>query len=197
VQYDTIIIPGANMRIFRLLAVCGILFALATASAGSAMAQESAPIKTIDVRIGPYPMRVSYYTEAQGGKPLSFSIEPQEALAGPIEYQVTAVPGTTVNAVPIKARLTPDPNLPGAVRGIVNLPVSGQWMLTIDVTGPKGRGGADVPILAGAPPAMPEWLGWLIGLLPVWLIIGLVIWQARRALAHRDSAGATMPKSAA
>jgi len=183
------------MTIFRLLAVCGLLLTLMMASVGSAMAQESAPIKTIDVRIGPYPMRVSYYSEAQGGKPLSFSIEPQEALAGAIEYQVTAIPGTTVNAVPIKARLTPDPARSGVVRGIVNLPVSGQWMLTVDVTGPKGHGDADIPILAGAPPAMPEWLGWLIGLLPAWLIIGLVIWQARRAFARRD--GATITKSVA
>ena len=180
------------MRIFRLLAVCGILFALAIASIGSAMAQESAPIKTIDVLIGPYPMKVSYYSEAQGGKPLIFAIAPQEALTGPIEYQVMAVPGTTVNAVPVKARLTADSGRPSAVHGSVNLPVSGQWMLTVNVIGPKGRGDADVPVLAGAPPAMPEWLGWLIGLLPAWLIIGLVIWQARRSFARQGDAA--MPK---
>jgi hypothetical protein len=183
------------MTIFRLLAVCGILFVLAIASTSSTMAQESAPIKSIDVRIGPYPMKVSYYSEAQGGKPLIFGIAPQEALAGAIEYQVTAVPGTTVNAVPVKARLSPDSDQPGAIRGSVNLPVSGQWMLTVDVIGPKGRGDADVPVLAGAPPAMPEWLGWLIGLLPAWLIIGFVIWQARRSLGRQGDAA--MPKIAA
>jgi hypothetical protein len=161
------------------------------------MAQESAPIKTIDVRIGPYPMKVSYYSEAQGGKPLIFRIAPQDTLGSAIEYEVTAVPGTTVNAVPIKARLTPDPDQAGAVRGTVNLPVSGQWMLTVNVIGPKGRGDADVPILAGAPPAMPEWLGWLIGLLPAWLIIGFVIWQARRSFVYREGAGAATTKSVA
>jgi len=155
------------------------------------MAQASAPIKTIDVRVGPYPMRVSYYSEARGGKPLIFSIAPQESLGSPIEYRVTAVPGTTVNAVPIKAQIVPDPDQPGAVRGSVNLPVSGQWMLTIDVSGPKGRGDADVPILAGAPPAMPVWLGWLIGLLPAWLMIAFVIWQARRSVAQRGDGAAT------
>ena len=99
------------MRIFRLLAVCGILFAL-VASAASAMAQASAPIKTIDVRVGPYPMRVSYYSEAQGGKPLLFGIAPQEALGSPLEYRVTAVPGTTVNAVPVKAQPAGDTDRP-------------------------------------------------------------------------------------
>ena len=182
------------MRNYRTLLVCGILFGLLMAGTGGAAAQENAPLKTIDVRIGPYPMRVSYYSEVQGGQPLSFGIAPQEGLAGAFQYDVVAVPGTTVNAVPVKAQLTPDPNRPGAVRGTVNLPVSGQWMLTVDITGPSGRGDADVPILAGAPPAMPEWLGWMIGLLPAWLIIGFVIRQALRPSARRHGAGAATPE---
>ncbi len=171
------------MRIFRLATVCGILLALILASAGRAAAQTSAPIKTIEVRIGPYPMIVSYYSAAQGGKPLLFSIAPQSGQPSALSYEVTAIPGTTVNAVPVQARLEPDPAHPGGVRGAVNLPVSGQWLLTVDIKGPNGLGNADVPILAGAPPAIPEWLGWMIGLLPAWLLISFVIWQLRRSRA--------------
>jgi hypothetical protein len=163
---------------YRLLAVCGILFGLLLASAGEAAAQGTAPIKTINVRIGPYPMIVSYYSEAHGGRPLVFSIAPQAGQPGPTSYQVTAVPGTLVNAVPVKAVLEDDPAHPG-VRGTVNLPVSGQWMLSIDLDGPLGASFEDVPVLAGAPPAMPEWLGWLIGLLPVWAIVVVVLLRAR------------------
>jgi hypothetical protein len=36
-----------------------------------------------------------------------------------------------------------------------------------------------VPVLAAAPPAIPEWLGWAVGLLPVWAIIVFVLAQAR------------------
>ena len=169
------------MPIFRLLAVCGILFGLLLAGAGEAAAQGSAPIKTINVRIGPYPMIVSYYTEAHGGQPLVFSIAPEAGQPGPTSYQVTAVPGTLVNAVPVKAVLEDDPEHAGGVKGTVNLPVSGQWMLSIDVDGPLGPRYEDVPVLAGAPPAMPEWLGWLIGLVPVWAIVVFVLLRARGA----------------
>lgn len=179
------------MRTSRYFAACAILFGLALAGAGRVAAQERAPLKTIDVRIGPYAMTVSYYSEAAGGRPLLFGIAPREAPAGTMHYQVTAVPGTLVNAVPVKATLSPDPDHAGGVRGTVNLPVSGQWMLSIDVDGPLGSSFEDVPVLAAAPPALPQWLGWAIGLLPIWAIVGFVLAQALRgrraqqaALAH-------------
>jgi hypothetical protein len=168
------------MRILRLLAICGILLGLTLTGAGRAAAQERTPLKTINVRIGPYPVTVSYYSEAQGGRALIFSIAPQVAPAGELRYQVTAVPGTLVNAVPVKATLSPDPEHASGVRGTVNLPVSGQWMLTIEIDGPLGSRSEDVPVLAAAAPAMPVWLGWAIGLLPIWAIVGFVLAQALR-----------------
>ncbi|HEX6292402.1 MAG TPA: hypothetical protein VFZ66_24665 [Herpetosiphonaceae bacterium] len=33
-------------------------------------------------------------------------------------------------------------------------------------------------MLAGPPPTMPLWLGWLIGLVPVWAILGYIGWRA-------------------
>jgi hypothetical protein len=168
------------MRIFRLLAVCGILFGLALLNTGRAAAQAAQPIRTIDVQIGAYQVVVGYYSEAEGGRPLIFSIAPREALAGDLRYQVSAVPGTLVNAVPVKATLASDPERAGGVRGSVSLPVSGQWMLSINIDGPLGSGFEDVPVLAAAPPALPEWLGWAIGLLPIWAIVGFVLAQALR-----------------
>jgi hypothetical protein len=168
------------MHTLRSIAVCGILLALVLGAAGHATAQQPAPLKSIDVRVGPYPVVVSYYSEAQGGRPLIFSIAPKAAQAGELHYRVTAVPGTLVNAVPVKATLSPDPEHAGGVRGTVNLPVSGQWMLTVEIDGPLGSRSEDVPVVAATPPALPEWLGWAIGLLPVWAIIGFVLAQALR-----------------
>jgi hypothetical protein len=168
-----------TMRSFRSLLVCGILFGLVLV--GQAAAQDSAPIKTLKIQLGPYPVSVNYYNEPRGGEALIFSITPETEPTGPIAYKITALPGTTVNAVPVKATLEADSGRLGAVRGQVSLPVSGQWMLFIEADGPLGSAAEDVPILAGARPAVPEWLGWMIGLIPVWAVIGFILAQARRA----------------
>jgi hypothetical protein len=169
-----------TMRSFRFLLVCGILFVLLLVGVGQAAAQDSAPTKTLQIQLGPYPVSVNYYNEPRGGEALIFSITPETEPPGPITYKVTALPGTTVNAVPVKATLEADPGRSGAVRGQVNLPVSGQWMLFIEADGPLGSAAEDVPILASARPAVPEWFGWMIGLIPVWAVIGFILAQARR-----------------
>jgi len=61
------------------------------------------------------------------------------------------------------------------------LTVQGQWLLHIEVSGPQGQGTADVPLTAVAPPAIPEWLGWLIAGIPIAaLLLFLSMQRARR-----------------
>jgi hypothetical protein len=150
------------------------------------------PLKTVHGRVGPYPVAINYYGEPIGGLDLVFTIVPDASLGlppGAITYAAVAVPGTTTNAVPVAARLEADPDNPAGVAGTVNLPVSGDWLLHIEMDGPLGHFDYDFPILAGAPPAVPEWAGWLVGLLPVAVALGFIGSQARRA-APPSSAGA-------
>src|SRR5262245_37317086 len=100
------------MRTFRFLVLCSILCGLMLANGSIAAAQGNAPLKTIDLRAGPYPLRVSYYSEPRGGTPLIFSITPESEIAGELRYEVVAMPGTLVNAVPVKATLNADPDHP-------------------------------------------------------------------------------------
>jgi hypothetical protein len=179
------------MRLYRFITLLSVLFALAFAGVSRALAHDGEPLKSISVRIGPYPVTVHYYTEPRGGQELLFAIEPEAGAIAPTDYRATAIPGTLVSAVPVKASLQPDPDHPNAVQGRVNIPVSGQWLLYVEVEGPFGSSFEDVPILAGAPPAIPEWLGWLIGLTPVWAILGVILWQARRPAPHPVTATGT------
>lgn len=176
------------MRISQLLLALGLLIALLFAGLRPVFAHGEEPLRTVAARIGPYPVLVHYYSEPRGGQALLFSIEPQGILAGDFEYQVTAVPGTMVNAVPVTATFEPDPNHSGGIQGELYLPVSGQWLLQIDLEGPLGYGSADAPILAGAPPALPAWFGWLVGLIPVWVILGFIVWQGTVAPAREVKA---------
>jgi hypothetical protein len=166
------------MRNVRFWIICGILISMLLV--GSASAHDTAPLRTINIRVGQYPLVVNYYNVPSAGQALEFTLQPEAALAAGLTYHVTAVPGMTVNAVPVKAVVQPDPDRPQYVSGRVNLPVTGQWLLNIEVNGPRGKSFEDVPILVGPPPVIPESLGWLIGLLPVWGILGFVGWQVRR-----------------
>lgn len=169
------------MSTFRLLIVCGTLCGLLLLNVGWVSAHTGEPLRTVEKRIGMYPMQIAYYSQPRGGQALIFSVEPTAAITNNLRYTITAIPGTTVDAVPVRARLQTTPDHPGGVEGSVNLPVSGQWLLQIEVVGPYGQSSEDVPVLAGAPPTLPEWLGWLIGLTPVWAMLALVMIQARRA----------------
>lgn len=168
------------MRCFRFLIVCGTLCALLL-NIASVSAHTDEPLRTVESRIGPYPMVIAYYSEPRGGQALVFSVEPTTNVPSDLRYTVTAIPGTTVDAVPVRARLLTTPDHPGGVEGSVHLPVSGQWLLQIEIAGPYGLSSEDVPVLAGAPPAIPQWLGWLIGLTPVWAMLTVVALGTRRA----------------
>ena len=118
---------------------------------------------------------VRYFGEPVGSRELPFEIVPVDENQAPTRYQVLAVPGPSTNAVPVRARMAPAAGHAGA-SGVVNLPVSGRWLLNIEVDGPLGPAGGDAPILAALPAAaMPEWLAWLIGLLPVWAMLVFVV----------------------
>lgn len=169
------------MSTFRFLVVCGTLCGLLLLNVGGVAAHTGEPLRTVEKRIGPYPIEIAYYSEPRGGQALIFSVEPTAAVPTNLRYMVTAIPGTTVDAVPVRAQVQPTADHPGGVEGSVNLPVSGQWLLQIEIVGPHGLSSEDVPVLAGAPPALPEWLGWLIGLTPVWAMLALVTVGARRA----------------
>ncbi len=169
------------MKALRSLTVCGMLTVAWLMTAGGVSAHSGAPVRSFDVQVGPYPVTVNYWNEPHAGQPLRFTIVPRGSGPVTLHYQAEAVPGTTVDAVPVRAQMGADPDNHYGVAGEVNLPVTGQWLLNIDATGTHGPGSGDAPILAASPVVMPEWMGWLIGLLPVWAMLGFIVAQARRA----------------
>ena len=167
-------------RLFSTLAVYGIVMALIVLGSGQASAHSAAPLQTLRERIGPYLVLVHYYSDPRGGQDLVFAIEPQAGGAAPATYHVVAIPGATTNATAINATILPAVDHAG-IDGTVTLPVSGQWLLEIQVDGPLGSSYNEVPLLASAPPAIPEWLGWLVGAAPVATLFGFLLMQLRRA----------------
>jgi hypothetical protein len=144
------------------------------------------PARVVQVQAGAYPLTVSLYKDpADAGFALPFAIAPQQPIAGTLVYNVSSEPGYYVDATPVRATLSPDPAVPNGVQGAAEITVQGTWNLYIVVDGPTGQGSAYVEITAAAPPAIPEWLGWLIGLIPLYALLAFVLLQRRRKAAEQ------------
>ena len=87
------------------------------------------------------------------------------------------MPGPGLHATAIHGSVTPDPQVAGGVQGTVEITVKGQWYLHIVVNGPSGQAEIFVPVTATAPPAIPKWLGWSIGFIPLYGLIGFLVIQ--------------------
>ena len=149
------------------------------------------PARVVQVQAGPYPLTVSLYTyPAHASYALPFAIAPQQSISGTLTYDVSSIPDPSdVPATPVRATLSPDANVPGGVQGDAEITVQGQWTLDIVVTGSAGQGEALVPITATAPPAIPTWLGWVIGFIPLYGLFAFLLSQRGRKARQANAAG--------
>jgi hypothetical protein len=159
--------------------VVALLFLVAEiALSVAATMPSSTPAKVVHVHAGPYPLTVNLYKDpANAGFALSFSIVAQAGTRGPLHFDVSSIPGSGVDATPIHSSIAPDANASNSVQGAAEITVQGPWSLHITVTGPAGQGVVDVPIIAVAPPAIPQWTGWLIGCIPLYGLLALLLTQ--------------------
>ncbi len=165
--------------VIALIAVGGeIAYSIAATTHGST------PARVVQVQAGPYPLTVSLYTyPAHASYALPFAIAPQHPVSGTLTYDITSVPDPfDVPATPVRASFSPDPGVRNGIQGDAEITVQGKWMLEITVTGNAGQGEVSIPIVATAPAAIPLWLGWVIGSVPlIGLLVFLIVQSSRKA----------------
>jgi hypothetical protein len=136
------------------------------------------PKRVEHVMAGPYALTVNLYTyPANAGFALPFSIQAQSAQ--PLTYSVFSVPMGDLHATPVRASFGADAQHPGSIQGDAEITVRGPWVLRITINGSSGSGTVDVPIEATAPPAIPNWLGWFIGSIPLIILLLFLVLQGR------------------
>jgi hypothetical protein len=166
----------------RILLVIGILALLALiielVLSISATTHGNTPKRVVHVMAGPYALTVNLDTyPANAGFALPFSIQAQPAQ--PLTYSVFSVPVGHLSATPVRASFGADAQHPGSIQGDAEITVRGPWVLHVTVNGKSGSGTVDVPIEATAPPAIPNWLGWFIGSIPLSILLLFLILQGR------------------
>jgi hypothetical protein len=137
--------------------------------------------RVVHVTAGNYHLTVSLYVDpANAGFALPFAIAPQPPTSGQLTYKVFSIPSEGIHATPVRASISPDASVAGGVQGAAEIPVQGLWHLQIAVNGAAGPGEVDVPITATAPPAIPGWLGWTIGFVPLAGLLLFLLMQRKR-----------------
>src|SRR5260370_27097529 len=122
--------------VIALLAVGGeILYSIAATTHGST------PVRVVQVQAGPYPLTVSLYTyPAHASYALPFAIAPHRSISGALTYDVISIPDESdAPATPVRASLSPDPNVRNVVQGAAEITVQGKWALDLVVTGTAGQ----------------------------------------------------------
>ena len=173
-------------KVFQnILIAIGVLAFIALAieialSIGATM-HGNTPVKVVHVNAGPYALTVNLYKyPANAGFALPFSIVPEQSAHEKLNINVSSVPTGNIPATQIHSSFSQDTNT-GVIQGDAEITVQGPWVLNISVSGPAGQGMANVPITATAPPAIPDWLGWLIGFIPLYgLLIFLVMLRGKK-----------------
>lgn len=161
------------------LVVTGIAFyqiVLASSLHGS-------PVRFIKAQAGPYPLTLALYSDSiQAGDviPFAIAVAPVAGTQGSLTYQVTANPGPGVPAQLSQGDVNAQQSTPYGVPGSITLVTRGQWVLHIVLNGTPGRGEAAIPLAVVSLPAIPAWLAWNIGVLPVYGLLFFWITQLRR-----------------
>lgn len=154
------------------------------------------PVRFIKAQAGPYPLKLALYSDSiQAGDVIPFNIAVAPGTRGPLTYQVTASPGPGIPGSLAQGDVDAQQSTPYGVPGSITLVTRGPWTLHIVISGSPGRGEAAIPLMAATFPAIPAWLAWNIGLLPVYGLLLFWVVQTRRMAKQRSGDEPARPRT--
>jgi hypothetical protein len=148
-----------------------------------------APVRFVDTKAGAYPLKVAFYNDPiNAGDAIPFAIASASGAQG-LRYTVTATPGPGVSGSLTQSNMATQQSTPYGTPGSITFVTRGNWTMHIVVSGSAGQGQAGIPITAVAPPAIPTWLAWNIGLLPLY---GFLIFWGTQVVRKRSKSATTV-----
>ncbi len=161
-----------NRKIVYCLLLLFLLLAFTAAGAS--------PLETQTARVGPYQLLLNFYSLPRVGQQLNLTMGPQTRAIRLQFEQVLLEPAAGTDANVVRVAVSPTSDTPGFYNINVTPPVRGKWLLHLTVSGPEGSFTGDIPLNVQGPPAIPTWLGWLIGMIPLPFLIAFIWSQVRR-----------------
>ncbi len=146
----------------------------------------ASPLETQNATLGPYQLLLSYYSLPRVAQNLNMTIGSATGDTQLQLSQATLVPAKGTDGNVLRVQLTPDSDTQGLYDVAVKPPVRGLWYIHVTVHGQAGTVTGDIPMTVQGPPAMPIWLGWSIGLLPLPFLIAFLYIQINARKRRRN-----------
>ncbi len=139
----------------------------------------ASPLATQTAQIGTYHVLISFYSLPRVAQTTNMTIESATSNQQMQFSQLLLKPaaGTDANIVVVQA--TPDRDNAHILDLAVTPPVRGNWFLSVTINGSAGTVTGNIPINVAGPPTIPTWLGWMIGLIPLPIILAFFWFQIR------------------
>jgi hypothetical protein len=157
------------------VSLVAVLLALAPLAATSARA---AATRTDVYAAGPYTVRVTREDPVQVDRATAFTLAVTPADGAGVVAITLPGPGTAARP---GRTVTAAGGRPSTYVVTATFPVRGAWVLALEIAGAAGHGRAAVPVTVAAPGAIPQWLGWAIGLSPLAGLGAFLATQVRAA----------------
>ena len=138
--------------------------------------------------VGPYTLLITLdRTTFDTTNEYLMTIQRTDQKGGDWQLRAEVVPSGRTSAVTVqydsdRLLTTGDPSK-RQIKGY--FPISGTWWIYVTVSGEAGNGALRIATTVEAPPKMPDWLAWTIGLSPIIGIIGFAIGQWRLVMRRK------------
>lgn len=165
----------------KVTALVALLLLLLPVGAASAHGGPTEGLYHLSAEAGPYKMILDFADwPLRAKKSNRIIIQPAGGIA-----DKTGTLKITFADPSVKPVVTPLETYPGLhdawMYQTAGFPKQGQMTLTIDVNGPSGKGTFTTTDLSvGEPPGIPMWVGWLIGLFPIYGLAWFGVREVRR-----------------
>lgn len=167
------------LRKLLLLLLSIVLLLPATALAHGTAGE---PKHTETVKVGPYTLLLEFDTwPLRQARNFQVVVHPQGGMTG-LKGEIDFIPTPGVKGQAYHdIRLQTYPGVEDGwmiqIPGVLN---AGRWHWDFEIDGPQGKAQERLTLRFDEAPPFPQWLGWLIGLTPLWGLIWFAIRERRR-----------------
>lgn len=149
----------------------------------TASAHNASPLHTDTITAGTYTLTVAYFSWPVRAEqdaqvlitPVDSHYQSRELGLGVILNPPAAGGGRSVTEA-----VQPDPDTKNGYAVDIRPAYIGDWSLLLNVHGPQGDDGAVITLPVAGPPAIPEWLGWAVGFIPLFGLLGFAVSEGRK-----------------
>jgi hypothetical protein len=151
----------------------------------TASAHNASPLHTDTVTAGGYTLTVAYFSwplRAEQDAQILITPADNQYQHRELGLGVTLNPPANGGGRSVTEAVQPDSDTRNGYAVDIRPAYVGTWSLLVNVHGPQGDDGVVINLPVDGPPAIPEWLGWAVGFVPLLGLLGFAVSEGRKVV---------------